>query len=117
MEMTDQRAIDILRNANLGGVLREAADYAIDVLRSRIALDEAPNPTSQRKILCHADGEQNIWTYYVGKQRNPCGCGSNCYHYEFDGKDIFGVCNACYADVYQVKEEFIGEYLERGVWK
>lgn len=32
MDMTNQRAIDILKNANLGGVLRQAADYAIAVL-------------------------------------------------------------------------------------
>lgn len=117
MEMTDQRAIDILENANLGGVLREAANYAIEMLRSRISLNETTQHAPRRKILCHPDGEQNVWTYYVAKQANPCGCGSNCYHYEFDGKDIFGVCNACHEDVYQIKEEFIEEYLERGVWK
>lgn len=68
MEMTDQRAIDILENANLSGVLREAANYAIEMLRSRISPNETPQPMPRRKIRCHPDGEQNIWTYYVAKQ-------------------------------------------------
>ena len=34
MEMNNQRAIDILQNANLGGVLRQAADYAVELLEA-----------------------------------------------------------------------------------
>ena len=34
-EMNSQRAIDILQNANLGGVLRQAADYAVELLEKQ----------------------------------------------------------------------------------
>lgn len=33
--MDSRMAIDVLRNANLGGVLREAADYAIKLLEAQ----------------------------------------------------------------------------------
>lgn len=35
MDMTSKSAIDILGNANLGGVLRAAADYAVEAIRER----------------------------------------------------------------------------------
>jgi hypothetical protein len=55
------------------------------------------------------DGE--IQSFYIKGEKNPCGCGSNCFHKQDDGEKIYGVCNACKQDIY--------EYLERdtsGEW-
>ena len=70
----------------------------------------------KRKIQRHAD-TNDIWTYYNPEMGNPCGCGSNCYHYEYDGKRVIGVCNACNQDIYEVKPEYVKEYLDNGVWE
>lgn len=59
----------------------------------------------------------NVWCYYNPYKRNPCGCGSNCYHYEYDGEKIYGVCNGCQTDVYEVKPEYIDGKLATGVWR
>lgn len=52
--------------------------------------------------------ENGVWYHsYVidgGSTYNPCGCGSNVYHLEYDGKTIFGVCNVCEKDIYEVKQ-------------
>ena len=50
-------------------------------------------------------------------ENNPCGCGSNCYHDEYDGKKIYGVCNACDTDIYELKDEYVEEKLKEGIWK
>lgn len=43
--------------------------------------------------------------------RNPCGCGSNCFHKEDDGVTTYGVCNACKQDIYEYEERDIsGEW-------
>jgi len=57
----------------------------------------------QIKLL---DGE--IHTFFIKGQKNPCGCGSNCYHEENTENETFGVCNACDRDIYTYdkKEEF-----------
>ena len=51
--MTKETAIDVLRSANLAGVLREAADMGIDVLRSNlwISVDEIL-PERKTEVLC-----------------------------------------------------------------
>lgn len=69
-----------------------------------------------RKIQCHED-DGGIWSYYVSGQMNPCGCGSNCYHYEYDGRRVYGVCNACKKDIYEVVPRYESDYLTKGVWK
>lgn len=69
-----------------------------------------------RKIQCHKDDE-SIWSYFVPGENNPCGCGSNCYHLEYDGANVFGVCNACESDIYEVKPEYTEQYLKDGIWK
>ena len=60
---------------------------------------------------------KNPWCYY-SKENNPCGCESNCYHLEYDGTDdkIYCVSNGCKADIYEIKEEYIKESLNKGVW-
>ena len=46
---------------------------------------------SKRLVQRHKDSG-NIWCYYNSGEHNPCGCGSNCYHYEYDlmDKKIYG---------------------------
>ena len=56
-----------------------------------------------------------IWTYFIPQER--CLCGFNVYHYEYDGKDIYGVCNGCGQDCYSVKEEYVNKRLSEGIWK
>ena len=72
--------------------------------------------TDKRKTQCYKD-DGKVWCYYSSDSLNPCGCGSNCYHYEFDGKKIYGVCNACGTDIYEMKNEFVKEKLKQGIWK
>lgn len=70
----------------------------------------------KRKIQYYDSGKQ-YHTYMVGGDRNPCGCGSNCYHLEYDGEKIYGVCNACDTDIYEIKDEYVKEKLNQGIWK
>ena len=56
-----------------------------------------------------------IWTYFIPQE--SCLCGSNVYHYEYDGKKIYGVCNACSEDIYILKDEYVEETLTKGIWK
>lgn len=58
-----------------------------------------------------------IHTSYIPGEVNPCGCGSNCFHYERDCEYVYGVCNACDADIYVIKEEYTPDILSEGVWK
>jgi hypothetical protein len=64
----------------------------------------------------YLDDRDSIHTYFT-HDRNPCGCGSNCYHKEYDPDDekVYGVCNACNMDIYEYEdtEEVLGE----GIWK
>ena len=76
-------------------------------------IESIPN---KRKIQYYDNGKQ-YHTYYVKGENNPCGCGSNCYHYEYDGKKIYGVCNACDTDIYELKDEYVEEILKEGIWK
>ena len=60
----------------------------------------------------------NIWQY-MSEEPNPCECGSNVYHLEYDEKygNIYGVCNACDTIIYKLTEEYVKEKLKQGVWK
>lgn len=69
----------------------------------------------KRKKQYYED-ETGLWTYLIKGVRNPCGCGSNCYHQEYDGKNIICVCNACGQDIYEIKEDHIEDMLNTGVW-
>lgn len=53
------------------------------------------------------------------KESNPCGCGSKCFHYEYNvnNKEVYGVCNNCGEDIYTVKDEFKEDTLKIGEWK
>ena len=72
---------------------------------------------NKRKIQYYNDIENRQWCYFVGGKSNPCGCGSNCYHHEYDGKIMYGVCNGCNRDIYEIKREYVEEELSNGVWK
>ena len=72
--------------------------------------------TKKRKFQYYDDGEY-YHNYLVNGENNPCGCGSNVYHLEYDGKKIYGVCNACNTDIYEYKDEYIEEELKQGIWK
>ena len=70
----------------------------------------------KRKTQCYEDTGE-IWNYFIIGVRNPCGCGSNCFHYEYDGKKIYGVCNACNTDIYELNDEKVEIKLKCGIWK
>ena len=59
---------------------------------------------------------EGISEYYT-KEMNPCRCGSNCQHYEYDGKNVFVVCNGCWSDLAIIKPEYAEEYLNKGIWR
>ncbi len=65
----------------------------------------------------YKDAPKTIHSYYVPHEKNPCGCGSNVYHYEYDGKDVYGVCNACERDIYILDKDGAQEKLKSGIWK
>lgn len=44
-----------------------------------------------------------IKNYWINGEKNPCGCGSHVYHCETDGHILYGVCNACYTDIYYIE--------------
>ncbi len=67
------------------------------------------------KILFHENSKE-LWQFFIENQKNPCGCGSNMFHYEYDDSKIYGVCNACGEKIYTVAEPFVKEYLEMGKW-
>ena len=71
-----------------------------------------------RKILCDKEPPHHITSFFNKEVRfNPCMCGSNCTHYEYDGTTVYQVCNSCSADLSYVKPEYTQKYLEKGVWR
>lgn len=79
-------------------------------------IDKKDQMRTKRLIQCHEDCK-TMWQYY-NKERNPCECGSNCFHYEYDriNNVIYGVCNCCNTDIYVVKDEYFEEKLHTGEW-
>lgn len=67
--------------------------------------EERENP-KPRKIQKYPDSKK-AWTYYTTSLHDPYRCSSNCYHYEYDGQKIIGVCNGCGRDIYEVKPEYV----------
>lgn len=70
---------------------------------------------NKRLIQYKNDG---YWTYWIRGEDNPCNCGANCFHKEYDINlnKIFCVCNSCKCDIYTVKDEFIEEELKEEKW-
>ena len=77
---------------------------------------ESNQVKSIRQIQCYEDTER-VWQYY-NKFENPCECGSNCYHFEYDRDDdkIYGVCNCCNKDIYVMRKECKDDKLKQGKW-
>ena len=73
-------------------------------------------PIKRRTAQFYLDQPYTKWTYYIAGTKNPCGCGSNCYHYEYDGKRVIGVCNGCGADIYELNGDLVEGRLAEGVW-
>lgn len=80
-------------------------EYNLDEINYELKLKLEGEKYMKRKIKL-SDGE--IQSFMVKGKKNPCGCGSNCFHKEDDGVNILGVCNACNEDIYQYdeREEF-----------
>lgn len=84
--------------------------------QNKVLMELIASIQPKRKIQYYDSGNQ-YHTYMAGRDRNPCGCGSNCYHLEYDGEKIYGVCNACGIDIYEIKDEYVKEKLDQGIWK
>lgn len=67
------------------------------------------------KVAIYNNGD--IKSFMTKGQRNPCGCGSNCYHYITDDVEILGICNACETAIYQISQEYVEKYLKQEKWK
>lgn len=95
-------------------ILEHDENTAYPVLEETIAPcnDKATEIINKRKIKL-LDGE--IQSFWFKSERNPCGCGSNLFHEEFNGKTLYGVCNACDSDIYELK--FDADYIEKSEWK
>lgn len=68
------------------------------------------------KKLYHENSNE-LWQFFIENTKNPCECGSNMFHYEYDGKNMYGVCNACGERIYTVQDEYVQGYLDLGEWK
>ena len=90
--------------------------YGITIYEAMRIYEKSQKQT-RRLTQCYEDSE-NMWQYFDGDENNPCGCGSNCYHYEYDriGNKVYGVCNFCGTDIYEVREEYMDEKLHTGKW-
>lgn len=104
----------------MNGIVKEIdallSKYGITI-HEAMRIYEKNHKQTRRLIQCYEDTE-NIWQYYDGDENNPCGCGSNCYHYEYDRIDnkVYGVCNSCGMDIYEMKKEYMDEKLHTGKW-
>ena len=90
-------------------------DEVVKVLKEMISERESIFPRLSQR---YHDNEGKVWCYF-SQGKNPCGCGGNVFHKEYDAINdkIYGVCNACGEDIYEVKPEFMREELSTGIWK
>lgn len=66
-----------------------------------------------RKVQYHK--ESKLWEYTI--EAFECSCKCNVFHKEYDGKHIYYVCNSCQTDVATLKDEYLDENLQKGIWK
>lgn len=59
--------------------------------------------------------DNEIESFFIKGQRNPCGCGSNLYHQVYNGEHLYGVCNACKRYIYEI--EYDEEYIKNSEWR
>ena len=67
---------------------------------------------AKRKVKLKDGKIENFW---IKGEFNPCGCGSNVFHKIYDGKHLYGVCNACKKDIYEF--DFEQEYIDNSEWE
>lgn len=89
--------------------------YGITIYEAMRVYEKSQKQT--KRLTQYYEDSENIWQYCSDK-KNPCGCGSNCYHYEYDRIDnkVYGVCNCCGMDIYEMKEKYMNEQLHAGKW-
>ena len=80
-----------------------------------IELSEQIKGKNSRQVLYHRN-DGSIWNFYFSDGYG-CSCDCNVYHYEYDGKKIYSVCNACGGIVGVVRNEHVEELLSKGIWK
>lgn len=98
-------------------ISEDEASYIKTILDDRnITYLQMTDEDSARLLQCYEDSG-NMWQYY-DVELNPCGCGSNCYHFEYDitSNKIYGVCNCCNTDIYEVKGKYMEKILHTGKW-
>ena len=100
----------------LGFTHAPTEEDVVKVLKEMISKKESVFPRLSQR---YPNDEDKVWCYFVKDTPNPCGCGSNVFHKEYDvlKEKIYGVCNSCGKDVYEVEPEFKQEELCKGVWK
>ena len=58
----------------------------------------------------YSDSPDKVHNYWIEGKRNPCGCGSNLFHYEYDGTDVSG--RGVGMDVVRTKIEALNGSIE-----
>ena len=58
----------------------------------------------------YSDNPDKVHNYWIEGKRNPCGCGSNLFHYEYDGTDVSG--RGVGMDVVRTKIEALNGSIE-----
>lgn len=48
---------------------------------------------------------------------NPCECVCNLYHLEYDGSEVFTVCNSCEKDIAIIEKNQAKELLKQVSWR
>lgn len=48
---------------------------------------------------------------------NPCECVCNLYHLEYDGSEVFTVCNSCEKDIAIIEKNQVKELLKQVSWR
>ena len=117
-QMPHEKVVDLF--FKIKNLFNKACERCDELEKENIELtdlDKLIDAIPEKRKVQYYEDSNNIWCYYSSDSLNPCGCGSNCYHYEFDGKKIYGVCNACDTDIYEVKDEYVEEKLQQGIWK
>ena len=84
------------------------------VPKEAIELSNLIKSENTRKIQYYEDVDK-VWQYYQPK--TVCVCGCNVYHFEYDGKKIYSVCNACGEIVGVVRNKHVEGLLSKGLWK
>lgn len=65
----------------------------------------------------HEDG--HLWEYIIDNASYRCDCGCNVFHKEYNKArhKIWYICNGCSNVVGELKDEYLQETLNTGIWK